>query len=142
MAEGKRIRLIFRDDDILSDAQKFEGLSRSWVLLKPHQHDAVSDLASHLLHAFQLHQSCPHGLLLSVRNHLFFSLHLLWLVIRKDPFFPFFFFLLLCMCWVVNQIFIACDRLCGENVLPFAGLVASADLFELMPSYCMFWIEE
>ncbi|KAL1565221.1 coilin-like [Salvia divinorum] len=66
MELGKRIRVVFKDDDILSDTQKLEGLSRSWVLLDPHRHDAVSDLASHLLHAFRLHQSCPHGLILSI----------------------------------------------------------------------------
>ncbi|XP_042057236.1 coilin-like [Salvia splendens] len=66
MEVGKRIRVVFKDDDILSDIQKLEGLSRSWVLLDPHRHGAVSDLASHLLHAFRLHQSCPHGLILSI----------------------------------------------------------------------------
>ncbi|KAK4429761.1 Coilin [Sesamum alatum] len=65
MEESKRIRLVFRDDDILSETQRSDGLSRSWVLLKPNQHATVSDLASHLLQAFQLHQSCPQGLLLS-----------------------------------------------------------------------------
>ncbi|XP_011086676.1 coilin isoform X3 [Sesamum indicum] len=68
MEESKRIRLVFIDDDILSETQKSDGLSRSWVLLKPHQHASVSDVASHLLHAFQLHQSCPHGLLLSISS--------------------------------------------------------------------------
>ncbi|KAG6422358.1 hypothetical protein SASPL_118926 [Salvia splendens] len=66
MELSKRIRVVFKDDDILSDTQKLEGLSRSWVLLDPHRHDAVSDLASHLLHAFRLHQSCPHGIVLSI----------------------------------------------------------------------------
>ncbi|KAH6826670.1 hypothetical protein C2S53_002913 [Perilla frutescens var. hirtella] len=70
MEEGKRIRVVFRDDDILSETQKLEGLRRSWVLFKPHHHDVVSDLASHLLHAFQLHQSCPHGLLLSISGYV------------------------------------------------------------------------
>ncbi|KAG8366017.1 hypothetical protein BUALT_Bualt17G0032400 [Buddleja alternifolia] len=66
MEESKRIRLLFNDDDILSDAQKSDGLDRSWVLLKPNQYGTVSDVASHLLRAFHLHQSCPHGLLLSI----------------------------------------------------------------------------
>ncbi|KAL6547424.1 hypothetical protein OROMI_023145 [Orobanche minor] len=65
--EDKRIRLVFKDDDILSETQKLNGLTRSWVLLKSHQYVTVSDVASHLLRAFQLHQSCPHGLLLSPR---------------------------------------------------------------------------
>ncbi|XP_042048635.1 coilin-like isoform X2 [Salvia splendens] len=62
----KRIRVVFKDDDILSDTQKLEGLSRSWILLQPRRLHAVSDLASHLLHAFRLHESCPNGLLLSI----------------------------------------------------------------------------
>ncbi|XP_075504738.1 coilin-like isoform X1 [Primulina tabacum] len=66
MEETKRIRLVFKDDDILSEPQMLEGLNRSWVLLKSRQHVTVSDVASHLLHAFQLHRSCPHGLLLSM----------------------------------------------------------------------------
>ncbi|KAL6562696.1 hypothetical protein OROGR_003703 [Orobanche gracilis] len=64
--EDKRIRLVFKDDDILSETQKLVGLTRSWVLLKPHQCVTVSDVASHLLRVFQIHQSCPHGLLLSL----------------------------------------------------------------------------
>ncbi|KAL3649816.1 hypothetical protein CASFOL_006219 [Castilleja foliolosa] len=64
--EDKRIRLVFKDDDILNETQKSDGLKRSWVLLKPQQHDTVSDVASHLLRAYQLHQSCPNGLLLSM----------------------------------------------------------------------------
>ncbi|KAG6437040.1 hypothetical protein SASPL_101947 [Salvia splendens] len=52
MEVGKRIRVVFKDDDILSDTQKLDGLSHSWVMLDPHRHGAVSDLASHLLHAF------------------------------------------------------------------------------------------
>ncbi|KAG6426763.1 hypothetical protein SASPL_110997 [Salvia splendens] len=64
----KRIRVVFKDDDILSDTQKLEGLTRSWILLQPRRLHAVSDLASHLLNAFRLHQSCPNGLLLSVRT--------------------------------------------------------------------------
>ncbi|XP_042053480.1 coilin-like isoform X2 [Salvia splendens] len=62
----KRIRVVFKDDDILSDTQKLEGLTRSWILLQPRRLHAVSDLASHLLNAFRLHQSCPNGLLLSI----------------------------------------------------------------------------
>ncbi|XP_047961098.1 coilin isoform X2 [Salvia hispanica] len=66
MDSCKRIRVVFKDDDILSDTQKLEGLTRSWILLQPRRLHAVSDLASHLLHAFRLHQSCPNGLLLSI----------------------------------------------------------------------------
>ncbi|MCD7464509.1 hypothetical protein HAX54_052896 [Datura stramonium] len=64
--EGVRLRLLFKDPDILSDLQKSEGFKRSWLLLKPQQHRTVSDLSSYLLHTFQLHDSCPHGILLSM----------------------------------------------------------------------------
>ncbi|XP_051122050.1 coilin isoform X2 [Andrographis paniculata] len=65
MERCKRIRVVFRDDNILSDSQESEGLRRSWVLLKPSEHKTVSDVASFVLHAFQLQESCPHGLVLS-----------------------------------------------------------------------------
>ncbi|CAA3030543.1 Hypothetical predicted protein [Olea europaea subsp. europaea] len=64
--ETKRVRLVFKNDEILRETQKSDGLNRCWVLLKSDQHRTVADVASHLLQAFQLHQSCPHGLLLSM----------------------------------------------------------------------------
>ncbi|KAM3358636.1 coilin [Capsicum galapagoense] len=62
--EGVRLRLSFKDPDILSDLQKSEGFGQTWLLLKPQQHKTVSDLSSYLLHTFHLHHSCPHGILL------------------------------------------------------------------------------
>ncbi|CAI9093046.1 OLC1v1028448C1 [Oldenlandia corymbosa var. corymbosa] len=60
-----RVRLVFDDKDaILSDAQKAEGLERCWVLLKPQQQQTISDLTQHILQAFHLQPTCPHGLLL------------------------------------------------------------------------------
>ncbi|XP_055810396.1 coilin isoform X2 [Solanum dulcamara] len=64
--DGVRLRLSFKDPDILSDLQKSEGFKRTWLLLKPQQHRTVSDLSSYLLHTFQLHDSCPNGILLSM----------------------------------------------------------------------------
>ncbi|XP_016490048.1 uncharacterized protein LOC107809868 isoform X2 [Nicotiana tabacum] len=67
MGESVRVRLIFKERHILSELQeKSEGLSHSWFLLKPQQHRTISDLSSSVLHTFQLHHSCPHGLLLSM----------------------------------------------------------------------------
>ncbi|PKI77112.1 hypothetical protein CRG98_002615 [Punica granatum] len=63
--EGVRVRLQFEDRRILSKSQRKEGLKRSWIGLKP-QHETVCDLASHILHAFELQDSCPHGLILSM----------------------------------------------------------------------------
>ncbi|XP_021818506.1 coilin isoform X1 [Prunus avium] len=65
MAESVRLRVTFKERHILSKSQRTEGLKRSWVLLKPH-HRTVSDLAAHLLHAFDLNASCPDGLLISM----------------------------------------------------------------------------
>lgn len=62
---------MFKNDEILRETQKSDGLNRCWVLLKSDQHRTVADVASHLLQAFQLHQSCPHGLLLSVIFHFY-----------------------------------------------------------------------
>ncbi|XP_022876815.1 coilin-like isoform X2 [Olea europaea var. sylvestris] len=66
MESIKRVRLVFKDDDVLSEIQKSEGLNRSWVLLNINQQNTISDVVSHLLHAFQIQHSCPHGLLLSI----------------------------------------------------------------------------
>ncbi|KAB2624811.1 coilin [Pyrus ussuriensis x Pyrus communis] len=53
--EGVRLRVAFKERHILSN----------WILLKPH-HRTISDLAAYLLHAFDLHGSCPDGLLISM----------------------------------------------------------------------------
>ncbi|XP_016471400.2 uncharacterized protein LOC107793536 isoform X2 [Nicotiana tabacum] len=67
MGESVRVRLIFKERHILSELQeKSEGLRHSWFLLKPQQHRTIYDLSSSVLHTFQLHHSCPHGLLLSM----------------------------------------------------------------------------
>nr|XP_027096364.1 coilin-like [Coffea arabica] len=61
--ETTRLRLEFTDKEgILSQSQKSEGLQRCWLLLKPHHHKTIADLAAYILHAFQLQPSCPHGL--------------------------------------------------------------------------------
>ncbi|KAG5240768.1 coilin [Salix suchowensis] len=44
-----------------------EGLRKCWILLKP-QHKTISDLSSHILRVFDLHNACPHGLLLSMEG--------------------------------------------------------------------------
>ncbi|XP_009601223.1 coilin isoform X3 [Nicotiana tomentosiformis] len=64
--EGVRLRLLFKDPDILSDLQKTEGFKRIWFLLKPQLHTTINDLSSYLLRTFQLHASCPHGIMLSM----------------------------------------------------------------------------
>ncbi|KAL8142432.1 hypothetical protein V2J09_015464 [Rumex salicifolius] len=64
--EPFRLRLKF-NDSVLSDYQKADGLKRSWVLVEP-RHRTISDLISYLLHAFDLWDSCPHGIFLSVEG--------------------------------------------------------------------------
>ncbi|RAL39991.1 hypothetical protein DM860_008131 [Cuscuta australis] len=66
MEEGLRIKVVFEDEGILNASQKSEGLDRSWLLINPKHHRIISDLSSYLLHNFQLHSSCSHGLLLSM----------------------------------------------------------------------------
>lgn len=60
-----RLRLVFEDRKILSKSQKKEGLKRSWILLQP-QHRTIFDFSAHLLHIFDLRDSCPFGLILSM----------------------------------------------------------------------------
>ncbi|CAL1395338.1 unnamed protein product [Linum trigynum] len=61
-----RLRLTF--DKALSDSlEKTDGLKRFWVLLNP-QHKTISDLSHYLLDAFDLHNACPDGLLLSMEG--------------------------------------------------------------------------
>lgn len=55
---------MFEDRNILSKTQRSQGLNQSWLLLKPDQHPKFSDVSAHLLHIFDLHHSCPNGLLL------------------------------------------------------------------------------
>ncbi|GMY26340.1 coilin isoform X2 [Fagus crenata] len=62
-SEGVRVRLEFKQRHVLKKSQLKEGLKRSWLLLKP-EIETISDLAAHLLHNFDLHDSCPHGLIL------------------------------------------------------------------------------
>ncbi|GMH31110.1 hypothetical protein Nepgr_032953 [Nepenthes gracilis] len=63
--ETARIRLLFSDGHLLDKSQKSEGLKRSWLLLKPH-HETIYDVASHLLDVYDLHHSCPNGIILSM----------------------------------------------------------------------------
>ncbi|KAH9625352.1 hypothetical protein KSS87_015181 [Heliosperma pusillum] len=57
-----RLRLVF-NNGVLSKTQKKNGLKRSWVLLKPH-FITICDVVSYILHSFDLHDSCPHGIIL------------------------------------------------------------------------------
>ncbi|WOH13650.1 hypothetical protein DCAR_0833160 [Daucus carota subsp. sativus] len=66
MDSNLRVRLVFEDEHILSKSQRSQGLQQSWLLVKPNQHPNFSQLSDHLLHLFGLHQSCPHGLVLSM----------------------------------------------------------------------------
>ncbi|KAI5580650.1 hypothetical protein BDE02_08G168200 [Populus trichocarpa] len=58
-----RLRLVL--DNALNTTT--EGLRKCWILLKP-QHKTISDLSSHIFHVFDLHNACPHGLLLSMEG--------------------------------------------------------------------------
>ncbi|CAH9140014.1 unnamed protein product [Cuscuta epithymum] len=70
MGEGLRIKVVFEDGDILHVSQKSEGLERSWLLLNPKHHTTISEFSSYLLQNFQLHNSCPNGILLSMEGYV------------------------------------------------------------------------
>ncbi|KAL8161659.1 hypothetical protein V2J09_013148 [Rumex salicifolius] len=59
-----RLRLKFQRG-ILRKSQRSEGLKRSWILVHP-QHETISEVVSHLLHAFNLYNTCPNGVLLYI----------------------------------------------------------------------------
>ncbi|KAJ6981278.1 coilin-like isoform X1 [Populus alba x Populus x berolinensis] len=61
--ETVRLRLVL--DNALTTTT--EGLRKCWILLKP-QHRTISDLSSHILHVFDLHNACHSGLLLSMEG--------------------------------------------------------------------------
>ena len=63
--ETVRVRLEFKRRGVLAESQLTEGLRRTWLLLKP-EIECISDLAAYLLHTFNLQESCPNGLVLSV----------------------------------------------------------------------------
>ncbi|KAE8023555.1 hypothetical protein FH972_009235 [Carpinus fangiana] len=68
--ESVRVRLEFKRRGVLAESQLTEGLRRTWLLLKP-EIECISDLAAYLLHTFNLQESCPNGLVLSVCNSFF-----------------------------------------------------------------------
>ncbi|KAL2903427.1 Coilin [Bienertia sinuspersici] len=61
----QRLRVYFQDTGILTKTQKKNGLRRSWVPLNP-QFQTISDIISYILHSFDLHKSCPNGIILSM----------------------------------------------------------------------------
>ncbi|KAI3713870.1 hypothetical protein L1987_72457 [Smallanthus sonchifolius] len=63
-----RVRLVFQDRSILTKTQRSDGMNHSWLLLKLQQHRTISDVCTHLLHIFNLHRSCPNGILLSMEG--------------------------------------------------------------------------
>ncbi|RWW39558.1 hypothetical protein BHE74_00055100 [Ensete ventricosum] len=65
MEDAVRLRVEFEDRRVLTKTQRLAGLRRCWLVLRP-ELSTVSDLAAHLVRAFTLHHSCPHGVLLSV----------------------------------------------------------------------------
>ncbi|CAL9168772.1 coilin isoform X1 [Musa acuminata AAA Group] len=65
MEDAVRLRVEFDDHRVLTKTQRLEGLCRCWLLLRP-ELSTVSDVATHLVRAFALHLSCPHGILLSM----------------------------------------------------------------------------
>lgn len=66
-AAVRRIRLIFEDQNMISRRQRSEGLEQCWMIVKPYL-KTVADIAVDISFTFQLHRSCPHGILLSMEG--------------------------------------------------------------------------
>ncbi|KAL4193322.1 hypothetical protein AMTRI_Chr06g176270 [Amborella trichopoda] len=65
MEGAVRIRVLFEGHRLLSKSQKAEGLKRCWLLLTPNL-TTIAHLSHHLIHTFNLQNTCPHRLLLSM----------------------------------------------------------------------------
>lgn len=63
----RRIRLIFEDQNMISRRQRSEGLEQCWMIVKPYL-KTIADIAVDISFTFQLHRSCPHGILLSMEG--------------------------------------------------------------------------
>ncbi|OIW14634.1 hypothetical protein TanjilG_32976 [Lupinus angustifolius] len=63
-----RLRVIFEEDEMLNKSKKKEGLNRCWVLLKHKEHCTISHFSSHLHSTFNLHRTCPNGIILSMEG--------------------------------------------------------------------------
>nr|XP_043639047.1 coilin [Erigeron canadensis] len=60
-----RIRVAFEDPSVLTQTQRSQGMSNSWILIEPIQQlPKISDVCNHIFHMFSLHTSCPNGILL------------------------------------------------------------------------------
>eukprot|EP00250_Pteridium_aquilinum_P019209 c24342_g1_i1 orf=70-2202(-) len=78
-----RLKLHFEDISILTAEQVQEGLSDSWYLLGCHLR-SIADLASHIVVAFGLLNSCPHGISLHMENFTLPPSQPIWLLKDKD----------------------------------------------------------
>ncbi|KAL8241646.1 hypothetical protein R6Q59_011948 [Mikania micrantha] len=65
-----RIRLNIDDSLVLSVAQRSDGMNHSWTLIEPNQYPKISDVCNHLLHNFNLQNSCPNGILLFMEGFM------------------------------------------------------------------------
>ncbi|KAH7684943.1 coilin protein [Dioscorea alata] len=63
MRDLLRIRLVFDDRHLLTKGHRSESLRRCWCLLTP-DIATIADLVSHISRLFDLHRSCPDGVLL------------------------------------------------------------------------------
>ncbi|KAH7288247.1 hypothetical protein KP509_31G019000 [Ceratopteris richardii] len=62
-----RLKLHFEDKNILSPRQIHEGLCDCWFLMDGNLH-TIAELSAHIMVAFGLRSSCPHGVFLQMEN--------------------------------------------------------------------------
>uniref|UniRef100_A0A7N0TEL9 Coilin n=1 Tax=Kalanchoe fedtschenkoi TaxID=63787 RepID=A0A7N0TEL9_KALFE len=114
-----RFRLRFVDPGILTASQETEGLNRSWLLLKPHL-QTVAQLSFYLTRLFQLHHSCPDGILLSIDGFVLPHFESTSIIKGED------------LIWkrgVVGDVAELCD---GGVVLELEGMVQKPDVNKLL----------
>ncbi|XP_071716935.1 coilin-like [Rutidosis leptorrhynchoides] len=63
-----RLRVVFDDRSVLSQTQQANFMDHTWLLIEPNKHLKISDVSNRLLHVFNLHSSCPNGILLYMEN--------------------------------------------------------------------------
>ncbi|XP_068644125.1 coilin-like isoform X2 [Aristolochia californica] len=138
MGGTKRVRVRFANQNLLSINQKIEGLKRCWFLFNPDDLETISALASHLVHKFELIDSCPNGVMLSMEGFVLPPFESTCILQDKDI------IRVKRKCGVVPEVFVAGDQenRIGENeavekqpALPETELLAIKEFEEESEGY-------
>ncbi|KAJ7518978.1 hypothetical protein O6H91_20G017700 [Diphasiastrum complanatum] len=81
--EAIRIKLKFENPSILTRKQMAEGVAQCWFPLRRSLH-SIADLAADIISSFQLQQTCPHGISLSMEDFALLPFESISLLKEKD----------------------------------------------------------